>query len=99
MHANRSKCYGDVRFNVIDTASGMYECYGAYQALVNERTYPIGSINDCIGLLVGESGNIYAATAPCPKLLGTDIVDFLNHIVQFRFYKKIKNNAKWAVAR
>ncbi|MBQ8687646.1 MAG: SUKH-3 domain-containing protein [Ruminococcus sp.] len=89
LHAKRSKCYGDVRFNVMDTASGMFDCYGAYHIFVNEKVYPIGFINDCIGLLAGESGRIYADTMPCPKVLGTDIIDFFNHILQFRFYMKI----------
>lgn len=90
LHAKRSKCYGDVRFDVMNMASGMYDCYGEYHILVHERAYPIGSINDCIGLLAGESGKIYADTVPCATVLGTDIIDFLNRIVQFRFYRRMK---------
>lgn len=84
LHANRSKCYGEVRFNLLDTASGMYECYGSLSSILNENIYPIGSINDCICLLAGESKKIYADIKPVPEVLGIDIIDFLNKIVAYK---------------
>lgn len=86
LHAKRSKCYGEIRFNLLDTASGMYEYYGSLCSILNENVYPIGSINDCICLLAGESKRIFADVKPVPEVLGTDIVDFLNKIVAFKKY-------------
>lgn len=84
LHAKRNKCYGDVRFNLLDTASGMYDYYGSLSSILNEHVYPIGSINDCICILVGESKRIYADVKPFPEILGTDIVDFLNKIIAYK---------------
>lgn len=84
MHAKRSKCYGDIRFNLLDTASGMYEYYNSQSLCLNENVYPIGSINNCICLLVGESKRIYVDVKPIPIVLGADIIDFLNNIITYK---------------
>ncbi|MCQ2602038.1 MAG: SUKH-3 domain-containing protein [Treponema sp.] len=84
IHAKRSRCYGEIRFNLLDTASGMYDSYGYLSSILNENVYPIGSVNNCLCLLVGESKRIYIDIKPVPKILGIDIVDFLNNIIAYK---------------
>lgn len=62
----------------------MYDSYGYLSSILNENVYPIGSVNNCLCLLVGESKRIYIDIKPVPKILGIDIVDFLNNIIAYK---------------
>ena len=73
---------GDIEFDVLGSGSGEYDRLELIEELAKESLFPLGMVFGQWFLYVGISHNIYMSDGSKLYLLGRDIEEFLNNVIE-----------------
>lgn len=74
---------GDVEFDILGSASGEYDRLSKVNEKACEKCFPIGMVYGQCFVYIGESKKVYMLSGNEMYIIGLDIEDYLNNMLDF----------------